>query len=185
LPLQVIGGAARGRRLKSPPRGARPTAAIVRRSLFDILGARVLDARVLDLYAGAGTLGLEALSRGAASCEFVERDRRCANVIAVNLELIDAAGRGRVHCAAVELWLPRQRDRLKEFDLVLMDPPYLDTRLMQTLGLMGETGALKPGTLVVVEGPSDRDLEEPSGLNRVRRVRHGDTAVTMLEARRR
>ena len=67
---------------------------MLRRSLFDILGPRVIDANVLDLYAGAGTLGIEALSRGAAAATFVERDRRCANVVAANLALRGVGGPG-------------------------------------------------------------------------------------------
>jgi 16S rRNA (guanine966-N2)-methyltransferase len=182
MPLQVIGGEARGRRLKSPPGGARPTAALVRRSLFDILGASVVGARVLDLYAGAGTLGIEALSRGAASCEFVERDRRCANVIASNLKAIDASSRGRAHCAPVGSWLRRQRERLREFDLILIDPPYGDSGITPMLNLLAAPLTLAPGTLVVVEGPASHDEEGPAGLSRLRRVRHGDTALTILEA---
>src|ERR1700704_3551859 len=101
MPFQVIGGSARGRRLKSPPRDVRPSAAILRRSLFDILGPEVLDAQVLDLYAGAGSLGIEALSRGAAACLFVDRDRRCVEVIRANLALLresESAARSRVDC---------------------------------------------------------------------------------------
>src|ERR1700736_1577534 len=108
MPLQVIGGEARGRRLKSPPTGVRPTAAIMRRSLFDTLEYLVVDAAVLDLYAGAGTLGIEALSRGARGCDFVERDHRCCAVIRANLGALGTAAggtNGRVHCAPAEKWL--------------------------------------------------------------------------------
>ncbi|MHB8508749.1 MAG: 16S rRNA (guanine(966)-N(2))-methyltransferase RsmD [Candidatus Dormibacteria bacterium] len=180
MPLQVIGGEARGRRLKSPPGGVRPTAAILRRSLFDILGTRVVDARLLDLYAGAGTLGIEAISRGAASCDFVERDRRCAAVVVENLRLGGFSDRGRVHCAAVMKWLSN-RPEPALVDLVLLDPPYGAQELDAVLALLARPGLLADGAMVVVEEHAGRQVASPAGLVEVRRVRHGDSALTLLE----
>ena len=183
MPFQVIGGSARGRRLKSPPRGVRPTAAILRRSLFDILGPEVIDARVLDLYAGAGSLGVEALSRGAASCRFVDRDRRCVEVIRANLSLLKesrAAGQSRVDCAPVEAWLRRHHDGLGAYDLLMLDPPYGDPGLERVLSHLAEPGVLKPSALVVLEADADREIAPPPGLDRTRRVAHGGSALTFM-----
>jgi 16S rRNA (guanine966-N2)-methyltransferase len=183
VPLQVIGGEFGGRRLKSPPAGVRPTAAILRRSLFDILGPRVVDATVLDLYAGAGTLGVEALSRGAARVDFVERDGRACAVIRENLEALGAeaaARRGRVDCAPAEKWLQRHVG-LEAYDLVLADPPYGDAGVTRVLSLLVETGALRPGGLAVLETRRGTAAEPVDGLVEVRRVRHGDSELRMLE----
>lgn len=183
MPFQVIGGSARGRRLKSPPAGVRPTAAILRRSLFDIIGPDVLDARVLDLYAGAGSLGVEALSRGAAACDFVDRDRRCVAVIRSNLGLLgeaEGAASSRVDCAPVEAWLRRNRRRLAGYDLLILDPPYGEPGLENVLSQLARPGTLKTGALVVVEERADRDVQAPGGMTNVRRVEHGDSALTLM-----
>lgn len=183
MPFQVIGGSARGRRLKSPPHGVRPTAAILRRSLFDILGSEVIDARVLDLYAGAGSLGVEALSRGAASCDFVDRDRRCVEVIRANLGLVkesQGSPESRVDCAPVEAWLRRHRERLLTYDLLILDPPYGDAGLERVMSHLAQPGVLMPAALVVLEEHADREVVVPPGLERTRRVAHGDSALTFM-----
>jgi 16S rRNA (guanine966-N2)-methyltransferase len=179
MPLNVIGGMAGGVPLKSPPRGVRPTAAIVRRSLFDSLGELVVGAHALDLYAGAGSLGLEALSRGARSCDFVERDRACAAVVRANLAAINRSGPflGRVHCAPVEKWLERHRARLSRYGLVLADPPYGESSLEVALVILAE--ALDGAALVVVEH-SSRAAVPDGGMRVTRTLRHGDSALTIL-----
>jgi 16S rRNA (guanine966-N2)-methyltransferase len=183
LPLQVIGGRARGRRLKSPPSGVRPTAAILRRSLFDMLGARVVDAAVLDLYAGAGTLGIEALSRGAARADFVERDRRACAVIRANLAVLgEAAGgpRGRVDCAPAEKWLRARTGDEGRYDIVFLDPPYGETAVSRVLSRLSDAGLLEPGALVVLETRKGELVEAPVGLEPFRQVRHGDSELHMF-----
>jgi 16S rRNA (guanine966-N2)-methyltransferase len=183
LPLTVIGGEARGRKLRSPRGDVRPTSALLRRSLFDILGPSVIDAAVLDLYAGAGTLGIEALSRGAASCVFVDRAREAATIIRANLAAIGAEDRGRVYCAAVETWLERAPGALAEYDLILLDPPYGDPGLGRALVALGRPGALADDTLVVVEERATHPVAEVGSLKTWRHVRHGDSALTMLRPR--
>jgi 16S rRNA (guanine966-N2)-methyltransferase len=183
MPFQVIGGSARGRRLKSPPAGVRPTAAILRRSLFDILGPEVVDARALDLYAGAGGLGIEALSRGAAVCDFVDRDRRCVAVIKANLTLLresEGARLSTVDCAPVESWLRRHAGRLGDYDLIMLDPPYGEPGLDNVLSQLARPAALKAEALVVIEERADREIAPPPGLETVRRVSHGDSALTLM-----
>jgi 16S rRNA (guanine966-N2)-methyltransferase len=183
MPLNVIAGMWRGRKLKSPPRTVRPTSAMLRRSLFDMLGPAVVGNSVLDLYAGSGSLGLEALSRGATRCDFVEGDRRTANIAKANLAALageDGADRGRVHSGAVERWLEHNRHALHEYDLVLLDPPYGDLGLAGVLATLGRTGTLKESALVVVERRSNERPDPTDGLMEVRRVTHGDSALIMM-----
>ncbi|HEV3233300.1 MAG TPA: 16S rRNA (guanine(966)-N(2))-methyltransferase RsmD [Candidatus Dormibacteraeota bacterium] len=183
MPLQVIGGEARGRRLKSPPAGVRPTAAIVRRSLFDILGYLIEDAVVLDLYAGSGSLGIEALSRGAARADFVDKDRRCCTVIKFNLAAIGetaAGGRGRVDCATAESWLSRRPTNSTQYDIAVIDPPYGEPGVTRVLELLVEAGVLSSDAIVALETRRDQAVDMPDGLTEVRRVHHGDTQLILM-----
>jgi 16S rRNA (guanine(966)-N(2))-methyltransferase RsmD len=119
--LRVVAGRHRGRRLRTPPgRGTRPTADRVREALFAILGP-VEGVAVLDLFAGSGALGIEALSRGAASATFVERDRRAAAVVRANLDALGEDGEVVVRDALAWLAAPPAE---ATFGLVLVDPPY-------------------------------------------------------------
>jgi 16S rRNA (guanine966-N2)-methyltransferase len=177
MPLQVIAGEARGRRLKSPPGEVRPSLAILRRSLFDILGPGIEGKAVLDLYAGSGALGIEALSRGAARCVLVERDPACVRVINQNLAGVGVGDRARVHSAAVESWIQRHPGEVSGFELILADPPYGDAGLPAVLAALGE--GIGPEALLVVEEKQSRELAAP-GLRQVRRVRHGGSALTFF-----
>src|SRR6266513_3379816 len=124
---RVTAGTSRGRLLKTPPgRSVRPTTSLVREALFNIIGDSIRGARVLDLFAGAGTLGLEALSRGAASATFVECDRACANIVAENLAATGFAQQGDVVSADAIGWLKARAGDLATYNLLLLDPPYRD-----------------------------------------------------------
>ncbi|HEV1996646.1 MAG TPA: 16S rRNA (guanine(966)-N(2))-methyltransferase RsmD [Candidatus Dormibacteraeota bacterium] len=185
MPLNVVGGVWGGRKLKSPPRAVRPTSAMLRRSLFDILGPGIAGKVVLDLYAGSGSLGLEALSRGAARCDFVERDRRTAKVVKENLATLAGSSdsdRGRVHSGAVERWIERSGRALQEYDLVLLDPPYGDPGLTTVLESLGRPGVMKGAVMVVVERRSDERPAPVEGLLEVRRVTHGDSSLVMMRS---
>jgi 16S rRNA (guanine966-N2)-methyltransferase len=119
--MRVIAGKARGVPLRCPDAGARPTADRVRESMFGILGALVVDARVLDLFAGSGALGIEALSRGAASADFVEQNGKACEVVRANLAKTRLAG-GEV--SQRDVWAFFRGPVLSEFDLIFADPPY-------------------------------------------------------------
>ena len=148
---RIIAGAAKGRRLAVPGAGTRPTSDRAREGLFNSLAATVrLDgARVLDLYAGTGALGLEALSRGARAAVLVEADRRAVEVIRRNVEAVGLPGATVVH-APVGRFLAGEPD--EPYDLVLLDPPYA----LATAGVLGDVAQLGGGwlahdALVVVE----------------------------------
>jgi len=120
--MRIIAGRAKGRVLKVPPEVSRPTTDRVRESLFGILAGVLEGARVLDLYAGSGALGLEALSRGASACLFVERDRKACRVIAENLSKTGLPG-GEVRHVEVAKFL---KGKGAGADLIFADPPYSD-----------------------------------------------------------
>ena len=175
---RIVAGAAGGRRLAVPPKGARPTTDRVREARFNMLAARLdFDGlRVLDLYAGSGALGLEALSRGAASVLFVESDRRAAEVISRNAATVGLPGavvrRGAV---AAVLAGPAQ-----QVDLVFADPPYEVATLEvdAVLAALGEGGWVAPGGVVVVERPARApSLTWPAGWTVWPARRYGDTSI--------
>lgn len=146
---RIVAGVAGGRRLAVPPKGTRPTSDRVREALFSAVESAVdlVDARVLDLYAGSGALGLEALSRGAGSAVFVES---AAGALAVLRKNVAAVGLpGRVRAGKVAAVLAAGTDT--PFDLVLADPPYADEDLGTELGLLVSAGWVAPGSLVIVE----------------------------------
>jgi 16S rRNA (guanine966-N2)-methyltransferase len=154
--LRIIGGAWRGRRLRFPAaQDLRPTPDRVRETLFNWLAARVPGATCLDLFAGSGALGLEALSRGAARLTFVERDPSAAREIATRLEEWGAPG------ATVENIDARrflERAPAHPFDIVFLDPPFASTLLDETAGRLEQGGWLASDALIYVECPGDRAL---------------------------
>jgi 16S rRNA (guanine966-N2)-methyltransferase len=172
--MRVVAGLYRGRRLAAPPGDAtRPTSDRVREALFSILGPRVQDARVLDLFAGSGALGIEALSRGAASAELVDAHPAAVRAIRDNLERLGA--HARVHRADALQWLRAASRTAAQYDLVFLDPPY---RLAERLGrglAEGLPAVLAPGAVVVAE--SDRRAPLALDLPLQDERRYGDTLI--------
>jgi 16S rRNA (guanine966-N2)-methyltransferase len=174
--VRVVAGRFGGRRLAAPPgRGTRPTSDRVREALFSMLGP--LDgARVLDLYAGSGALGIEALSRGAASALLVERDPRAVAVIRANLDAVGLSEpEARVHAGPARVALRYASVRGDTYDLVLLDPPYrsapaLGRELSAALGPL-----LAAGGRVVTESDRRAPLELHLPLTHERR--YGDTLI--------
>ena len=183
--MRVIAGTARGRRLKGPRDRSgrtRPSSDLVRGAVFDALASLGADLScVLDLYAGSGALGVEALSRGADWCDFVERDRAACAVIQDNLRLTGFEGRARVFCLPAE----RALERLdKEYTLVLADPPYADPDALSVIQSLARSSVMADDAVLVLEHSA---REEPSSelghfvLLSVRR--HGDSAVSIYRRR--
>ena len=174
--MRVIAGDYRGRRLQAPPGAAtRPTSDRVREALFSVLGDRVHGARVLDLFAGSGALGIEALSRGAAEATFVDSALSAIRAVKANLDMLGAEA--EVRRADVRRFLGSARAAARQYDLVFLDPPY---RLAGRLG--GELTAalpavLAPGAAVVAE--SDRRDPLELGLPILDERRYGDTLITI------
>ena len=181
--MRLTGGGARGRRLKVP-RGSlvRPTADRVREALFDILGARVSGARFLDVYAGTGAVGCEALSRGAGRVVFLERDRRALALIEENLHVGLWSGAFEIVAGDARRSLERLGQGSQRFDIVFLDPPYDDVGLQAVMTLA--VRLLAGGGALVVEHRSSRAIEPRSDdvPLTVRSYRYGDTTLTVGRA---
>lgn len=177
--MRIIAGERKGSVLKSPKgEQTRPTLGRVRESLFSILGASVVDAQVADLYAGAGGLGLEALSRGAEHCIFVERSRLALEALRANVEKLRYSAFSTVVAQDVSRWLRSRPPLARPLDLVLLDPPYGSADLGEVVRLVGENLPLAPEALVVVQcSPRDELLETESLLQRKRLQVYGETAL--------
>ena len=176
--MRVTGGELGGRTLRVPARGVRPTADRVRESVFMILSPELVGARVLDLYAGTGALGIEALSRGAKSCLFVESDRQVVTTLSGTLARLGLGARSAIACAQVERWI-ESADRRLSFDLVLLDPPYRAPSIAGILAAIARTGRVAPGGRLVIE--HDRRVElEAAAFELSDRRRYGDTLVSFL-----
>ncbi len=185
--MRVIGGSDRGRHLRAP-RGlrTRPTADRTRVALFDILGPAVAGMRVLDLFAGTGAVGIEALSRGAARAVFVERDRDALRALRANLAAL-RLGReqARVVAGDAVAVLPVLEASEAPFDLVFLDPPYAGDLAARALAALARGALLGPGARVVVQHSVRTPLPVPAGLRPGREPRRfGDTTLTFLEAQR-
>ena len=178
--MRVVAGAARGRRLAPVPPGVRPTADRVRESLFNALGQFFSGGAVLDLYAGTGSLGIEALSRGSGRAVFVERDRRALAAIRENLRRTGFEDRARVLPGTVEKELEKVIRAGQTFRLILLDPPY---RIAATEleGVMSRLPALlEPGGRVVVES-GEAPVEFVAGDLEGETRRYGGTHVSIFE----
>jgi 16S rRNA (guanine(966)-N(2))-methyltransferase RsmD len=180
--MRVIAGTARGVPLQAPRgRATRPITDRVKETLFGILGDRVPDARVLDLYAGSGAIGIEALSRGAAAAQFVERGREATRLIGANLERTALADRAQVRAMDVVRFLASVEagadgDR---YDLAFLDPPYEERAILAPLERL--VPLLAPGATVVVKHFWRTEVPPVEGLRPWRVRRFGETALTFLE----
>jgi 16S rRNA (guanine966-N2)-methyltransferase len=178
---RVIAGSARGVRLRAPGEGTRPLADRVKQTLFAILEPDLDGARVLDLFAGSGAGGIEALSRGAASATFVEKDQGAASVIEANLRATGLAGPDATIVRwDVMRWLG-EPNADESFDLVLVDPPYAETEVLgRVLALLGRPDApLATSARVVAKHFwRDRPPDRIGLLASERDRRFGETALT-------
>ena len=155
--MRVITGSARGRKLRTPDNGdIRPTTDKVKEAMFNIVQFSVEGARVLDLFAGTGQLGIEALSRGAAQCVFVDRAAEAVRLVKENLRTTGLEGQASVLRMDSIAYLERARG----FDLVLMDPPYAGDLLGKALNLIGRFDILNKNGIMICE--SDRSLALPA-----------------------
>lgn len=174
--MRIIAGVAKGRKLDTPKTGTRPMTGRARESIFSILTPRLRGANVLDLYAGSGSLGLEALSRGAADAVFVERGRGAMEALKGNIDRVDLGG--SIRSGDVRQFLQTHD---ANYDVVFVDPPYAedDRAVVSVLELM-EPVLAKEG-IIVMHRQARSEVETPQFLRTVDERRYGDAVVTMME----
>jgi 16S rRNA (guanine966-N2)-methyltransferase len=177
--MRVIAGTAKGVPIKFP-KGAptRPATELVRGAIFSMLASTDADwSSVLDLFSGSGSLGIEALSRGAGWVDFVDQNKTCCDIIRENLEKARLADSARVHCQGVERAIAHLD---KEYGIVLMDPPYANRAIGETIVKLAESRLIGKETFVVITHSSRFKLEDSYGLLRLKReYRHGDSVIAV------
>ena len=175
--MRVISGTARGRRLKElPGMDTRPTTDNVKESLFNIIQFDIEGRRVLDLFGGTGQLGIEALSRGAQSCVFVDASRQAAAVMGENLRTVGFADRGTVRQGDALAFLGSCREK---FDLILLDPPYHTDLLETCIEAVVKFDILSEYGIMVCESAAEKQLPEPEAPYRKgREYRYGKIKLT-------
>lgn len=179
--MRVIAGDAKGHNLKGPPSTAtRPMTDKIRQALFNVLASLGVEPdRVLDLYAGTGSIGIEALSRGASWADFVDQSGPACAVIRANLIHTKYGDQSQVHQSPVAAYLNRQ---VAPYDLVILDPPYADPDIVPTLQRVADSSLLQSGSIVVVGHSPRLTLPDSAGpLARLRLRCHGDSCFSIYE----
>jgi 16S rRNA (guanine966-N2)-methyltransferase len=185
--MRIIAGRFRSRVLQAPPGlSTRPTSDRLRETLFNVLAPRIEGAVFLDLYAGSGAVGIEAISRGASRVAFVERDAAAVRILRGNLERLGITDGFRIHGGSVKVFLQKRiasaGPKPERREVVFLDPPYdAADEYAATLGLLGGAGAahLAPGALIVAEHRRKQPLEDRYGnLHRTRLLEQGDAALS-------
>lgn len=175
--LRIIAGRWRGRRMRLPAEAAlRPTPERVRETLFNWLAPRLPGARCLDVFAGSGALGLEALSRGAATCLFLERSRTSARALRATLAVLAAEGAQVLEADAIA-WLERATGR---FDVIFLDPPFDSPLLEQALALIEQRDLLAPAGRMYIEWPAGRPPALSARLAWLREGRAGQVGFGLV-----
>lgn len=178
--LRIIGGSWRGRKLSFPnEEGLRPTGDRVRETLFNWLAPHLNGARCADLFAGSGALGLEALSRGAAYCDFLDTSHAAITRLREHLAVLNAGERGHCHAVNAQQFLTGASDR---YDIVFIDPPFRANLVAPTCTALDTAGLLGPHSLVYIESAADEqppDVPPHWSLHRDKRA--GEVAYRLYE----
>ncbi len=177
--MRIIGGTRRGRRLVDwKGEGIRPVRDFVRSALFNIIADFVPDALFLDLYCGSGSIGLEALSRGAKGCTFVDRSHTACGIVRQNLDALDLLSVGEVIEGEAVETVEHLKRRGRRFDLAFIDPPYRRGLVEATLEALGDGLILTPDPVVIAAVGRDEEVEARFGvLERVDERRYGDNRL--------
>jgi 16S rRNA (guanine(966)-N(2))-methyltransferase RsmD len=174
--MRVTGGESKGRRLKAP-RNIRPTQGVVKEAIFNIVAPYIEGATVIDLFAGSGAIGIEALSRGAAHVTFVDHEERGLAILRQNLDALGLKQRARVIRADVARWIEASPDEMQAADLIILDPPYGDAVFDRTLQAIDRSASK---ATVVAEYSRRQQLPAMGGLQVGRERRYGDTMLAVL-----
>lgn len=183
--MRVIAGSAKGRRLKSSLKYTiRPTSDKVKETLFDILGAQVQDARFLDLFAGTGSIGIEALSRGAKHITFVEKRYFFIELIHHNLQTCGFADCEIIHYDVLKI-IPSLHNRQRKFSIIFIDPPYSSDLALKTLETLAAADIFDEKHFIIVEHSQKNPLAGKIGdLYSQRVVKSGDTLLSFYQKER-
>ena len=188
MKLRVISGSARGKRLEVPKGNIRPLSERAREALFNILAPRIAESDFLDLFAGSGAVGIEALSRGARISIFAEMDKKSVPVIWANLENAGFSDRAEVYALPVSQALKILNKKSAKFDIIFLGAPYGSPSLNEALKVIGTApasrmaGLLKPSAVVIAEHRSKQNLEAQIGeLLMFRQERYGDTMFSFYK----
>ncbi len=178
--MRITSGRFKSRIIKAP-RAIRPTLDNVRKSIFDIVSGQVDGAKVLDLFAGSGALGLEALSRGADSCIFVDNDKSSVKTIKENLEALGLPYHEDIIIVAADAMkaISKFAKNGERFDLIFLDPPYYKSLVKKSLFLLGSYDILTKSGVVIVEHSKHDAVPNSTGeLTLYRSTRYGDTQIS-------
>ena len=177
--MRVVAGKARGIALKTPDGSAtRPTADRVKEAMFSIIQFELTQARVLDLFGGTGQLGIEAISRGAASAVFVDESEQACKLIRENLKRTKLESQAKVVRSDYLSYLKTTNEK---FDIILLDPPYAEVFLEKSLNMITEIDILQSGGIIVTERPLGKDLVcDFPGYTRSKEYKYGNTLLTLF-----
>ncbi|MCL2706877.1 MAG: 16S rRNA (guanine(966)-N(2))-methyltransferase RsmD [Dehalococcoidia bacterium] len=181
MSMRIIAGSAKGVPIKvSKGTPTRPATELVRGAIFSILTSSANDwSRVLDLFSGSGSLGIEALSRGAGSVDFVDQEPRCCAIIKENLEKTKLICQSKVYCIPVRRAIASLKG---SYNIVLMDPPYKDTAIGTTIEQLAESSLVNTDTTVVITHSTRFKLEPHYGTLKMKReYRHGDSTIAIYK----
>jgi 16S rRNA (guanine966-N2)-methyltransferase len=173
--MRIAGGRDKGRRIKVSRKGIRPTKALVREAIFDIIGTKIYDAEILDIFAGSGALGLEAISRGAKRCVFVEKNPK---ILLQNIQNFSLMNNTEVIKSDFRAGCRRVKD--KQFDVIFLDPPYNKNYVQKTIKLISHYNLLKENGVIVAEHSEKEEFDVPENLLQIKKRVYGDTAVTFI-----
>lgn len=182
--MRVIAGSAKGKRLKVPPGKIRPLSGQAKQALFNILATRIPGSYFLDLFAGTGSVGIEALSRGAAFSIFVELDKKTVQAIRENLNHCGFSDRAEVYALDVLRAIKILKRKGKKFDIIFIGAPYGSPHLEKALCELSEGSLLRTGGVAVAEHRKQHRLSEEYGVIKAfREAKYGETILTFYQIR--
>jgi len=180
LKMRVTGGIAKGQQLKTPKnRAVRPTTDKVREAIFSVLSSISGNwSRCLDLFAGSGALGIEALSRNGTWADFVDRERECCAVIKENLARTGLLQKAHIYCCSVSKALSFLEDK---YDVIFLDPPYADKSLETIIKQIAGSRIISKDSIIVISHASRKPLQQRyDGLSMLKEKRYGDTCISVF-----
>ena len=173
--MRIVGGHAKGRRLKVSKKGIRPTKGIVREAIFNIINPFVYDSHVLDIFAGSGALGIEALSRGAKYCVFIEKKTKALAENIAQLSMKEST-----HVVRADFRSGLRQLKGQQFDIIFLDPPYSKHYVEKGITIIAKQQLLRKDGIIVAEHAPEESFTVPEDYVLYKQKQYGDTCVTLL-----